>query len=187
MISQKALKKRSKMEQVTEYAKNKLIDTAINKTGKFVYNKTIGDRGLVAPGKRYFGPLNSLHRGKPTNYNDFIALIHDRMYQQLEKKGVDVYTQHNIADDFFLKYLKPKSIIERVGYGYFKGKKVVAGKADDEHLAKEISEDALKFVKNKEYQSDEYQQELNEKLKNDSWSSFIEKYSNEEEQNAQEE
>lgn len=53
---------------------------------------------LSLPGYKYLGPGNSLDKGEPTNYNDFIAYIHDIEYGKIIEKGGNPYLLWSEAD-----------------------------------------------------------------------------------------
>lgn len=53
---------------------------------------------LSLPGYKYLGPGNSLNKGNPTSYNDFVALIHDIEYGEIIQQGGNPYLQWSQAD-----------------------------------------------------------------------------------------
>ena len=74
---------------------------------------------LSLPGYKYLGPGNKLNKGKPTNYNDRVAKLHDEEYDQLIKSGKRPYTQWNTADENFLKRIKLNDYGGLAGYSFF--------------------------------------------------------------------
>ena len=53
---------------------------------------------LSLPGYKYLGPGNKLNKGKPTNYNDFVAYIHDLGYGKIIEQGGNPYLQWSDTD-----------------------------------------------------------------------------------------
>lgn len=53
---------------------------------------------LSLPGYKYLGPGNKLDKGKPTNYNDLVAYIHDIGYGTIIEKGGNPYLLWSEAD-----------------------------------------------------------------------------------------
>nr|QKE54888.1 MAG: capsid protein [Parvoviridae sp.] len=53
---------------------------------------------LSLPGYHYLGPGNKLNKGKPTNFNDFVAYIHDLGYGAIIEQGGNPYFLWSDAD-----------------------------------------------------------------------------------------
>lgn len=53
---------------------------------------------LTLPGYHYLGPGNKLDKGKPRNYNDFVAYIHDLGYGKIIEEGGNPYLMWSEAD-----------------------------------------------------------------------------------------
>jgi hypothetical protein len=53
---------------------------------------------LSLPGYKYLGPGNSLDKGKPEGYNDWVAYFHDHGYKVLQDSGQNPYINWNAAD-----------------------------------------------------------------------------------------
>ena len=82
------------------------------------------NRGLVPPGYKYLGPFNSLNKGKPKNYNDYVALIHDIQYNYIQNLGYNPYTKHNDADEHFLQNIQRNAVSPQVAASVFGVKKI---------------------------------------------------------------
>ena len=78
---------------------------------------------LSLPGYKYLGPGNSINKGKPTNYNDAVAYIHDLGYGELIQKGKNPYIHFSDADEQALKNFDFSSYGGILGKGYFALKK----------------------------------------------------------------
>ena len=84
---------------------------------------------LSLPGYKYLGPGNSLDKGVPNGYNDFVAFLHDHGYNIIINRGGDPYFQWSEADAAaYRSFDATKDIGGALGKFYF-GLKNLAYKA----------------------------------------------------------
>ncbi len=75
------------------------------KRTKMIVNAVRG-KGLVLPGSKYIGPGNAMNLGKGNSSADRAALVHDKEYDALLKKGVGkakLYGGYSKADERLMK------------------------------------------------------------------------------------
>lgn len=78
---------------------------------------------LSLPGYKYLGPGNKLNKGKPLNYNDWVAYLHDHGYDQLLKQGKNPYTNWNRHDEKALQEFTLEDYGGALGKSFFAAKK----------------------------------------------------------------
>ena len=87
--------------------------------------KPFGD--LSVPGYNYIGPFNAMDDYDPVDADDYVAYIHDKMYQLYMDEGYTPYLWANKADDWARDHFS-KNVIPLIGKAVF-GAKGVAGDA----------------------------------------------------------
>lgn len=80
-------------------------------------------RDWSLPGYKYLGPGNKLNKGKPRNYNDWVAYKHDVGYDELIQQNVNPYWNWNEADEQALKQFSLRDYGGALGKGFFAAKK----------------------------------------------------------------
>lgn len=78
---------------------------------------------LSLPGYKYLGPGNKLNKGKPLNYNDWVAYLHDHGYDKLLKQGKNPYLKYNEADRVAEASFTNSDYGGALGKLFFKGKR----------------------------------------------------------------
>lgn len=78
---------------------------------------------LTLPGYKYLGPGNKLDKGPPTDYNDWVAYIHDQGYGEIIEKGGNPYIRFSDADEQALQHFDFSSYGGALGKTFFQIKK----------------------------------------------------------------
>lgn len=91
---------------------------------------------LSLPGYKYLGPFNSLNKGTPTNFNDFVAYLHDLGYGEIIRRGGNPYLKWSNADAMAYKHFTSKDYGGAIGKKFFGFKKKlyevgIIGNADE--------------------------------------------------------
>ena len=91
---------------------------------------------LSLPGYKYLGPFNDLNKREPTNWNDFVALLHDIGYSKIIWRGGNPYLNWSDADAQAYEKFDDGDVGGWIGKRYFGLKKQLyewglIGNADD--------------------------------------------------------
>lgn len=120
---------------------------------------------LTLPGYKYLGPGNKLDKGPPTDYNDWIAYVHDLGYGEIIDKGGNPYIHFNDADEQAIQQFDWSSYGGALGKSFFQIKKKLAeygviGHIDNmgkfKHLSNLRSKSTVKKPKKAEVEIDSF-------------------------------
>lgn len=101
---------------------------------------------LSLPGYKYLGPGNKLDKGKPNNYNDHVAEVHDWDYDYIQNTlKKNPYRTWSNADDRFVKRVKLSGIGGYGSYAYFKSKQAAHQLGFIEHVGDRSTQQKRKF------------------------------------------
>lgn len=79
---------------------------------------------LTLPGYKYLGPGNKLNKGLPTNYDDWVAYIHDIGYGKIIEQGGNPYLLWSEADAEAFRQFSLRSYGGVIGKSFFGLKKL---------------------------------------------------------------